>query len=220
MNIKPVAIIKNDLPEKFGVPKQSGLAASFKSKIVFEREYANHEAFRGLEGFSHIWVIWGFSETGGKWSPTVRPPRLGGNTRMGVFATRSPFRPNGLGLSSVRLEKVEFTENGGCELTVSGADMKSGTPVYDIKPYLAEFDSHPDAFSGFASGETPKLCVTDKKGCADIFSPERRKALFELLSLEIRPQYHEDGKTYRLSFAGKTVSFRIIGGTAEILEIK
>ena len=220
MDIKPIAIVKNDLPEKFGVPKQSGLTVNFKSKIVFERKFANHEAFRGLEGFSHIWVIWGFSEADGKWSPTVRPPRLGGNARMGVFATRSPFRPNGLGLSSVRLEKIEFTENGGCELTVFGADMKSGTPVYDIKPYLTEFDSHPEAFSGFASGKTPKLNVTDEKGCADIFSSERRKALFELLSLEIRPQYHKDGKIYKLSFADKTVSFRIIGTTAEILQIK
>lgn len=220
MNIKPIAIIKNDLPDKFGVPKQSGLAKDFESKIVFEREYANHEAFRGLEEFSHIWVIWGFSETDGKWSPTVRPPRLGGNARMGVFATRSPFRPNSLGLSSVRVKKIEFTANGGCEITLLGADMKSGTPVYDIKPYLPEFDSHPEASSGFASGETPKLNVTDRLGCADIFSPDRRRALFELLSLEIRPQYHEDGKIYKLSFAGKTVSFRNCGETAEILEIK
>lgn len=217
MNIKPIAKIKNDLPEKFGVPKQSGLAASFKSKIIFEPEFAIPEAIRGLEGFSHIWLIWGFSETSGKWSPTVRPPRLGGNARMGVFATRSPFRPNSLGLSSVKLESID-TAMG--EITVSGADMKDGTPIYDIKPYLPEFDSHEDALSGFAAPKTPRLTVVDKNGCLEVFSEERRKALIELLSFEVRPQYHEDGKVYRMSFAQKTVEFRISGKTAEILKIR
>lgn len=218
MDIKPIAKIKNDLPEKFGVPKQSGLAMNFKSKIVFEEEFSIREAMRGLEEFSYIWVIWGFSETDGKWKPTVRPPRLGGNRRMGVFATRSPFRPNSIGLSSVKLEKIGF-ESGRCVLTVSGADMKDGTPVYDIKPYLPEFDSHEGASSGFAKPETPRLCVTDKNGCADIFDEERRSALFELLSFEIRPQYHVDGKVYKFSFGGKTVKFTVSENTAEILEI-
>ena len=136
---------------------------------------------------------------------------------MGVFATRSPFRPNSLGLSSVKLESID-TAMG--EITVSGADMKDGTPIYDIKPYLPEFDSHEDALSGFAAPKTPRLTVVDKNGCLEVFSEERRKALIELLSFEVRPQYHEDGKVYRMSFAQKTVEFRISGKIAEILKIR
>ena len=152
MELKAIAHMRSDFPEKFGIPRQSGLVEELESRIVFEKEYAIAEAFRGLEEYSHIWIIWGFSRNEGKeWSPTVRPPRLGGNTRKGVFATRSPFRPNNLGLSCVKLENIEFTENEGTVLYVSGADLMDGTPIYDIKPYLTLADCHPEAVCGFAA---------------------------------------------------------------------
>ena len=155
--MKIIAHIYTDFKTKFGLPRQSGLVDAIKGKIVFEPEYRNADAFRGLEDFSHIWLIWQFSEAVREnWSPTVRPPKLGGNTRMGVFATRSPFRPNPIGLSAVRLEKIEFTKNEGPVLTVSGCDLENGTPIYDIKPYLAYADSRPDATGGFTDTLTLK----------------------------------------------------------------
>ena len=150
MEMKVIAHIRSDFPTKFGIPHQSGRIQELKADIIFEPEYRNHEAFRGLEEYTHIWLIWEFSQAVRKeWSPTVRPPRLGGNVRMGVFATRSPFRPNPIGLSSVKLESVEFSEKYGPVLHVSGADLMDGTPIYDIKPYLAYVDSHPEAAGGF-----------------------------------------------------------------------
>lgn len=150
-SIKPIAYIRNDFPDKFGIPRQSSLINTLKAEIVFEPEYRNPEAFRGLEDYSHIWLIWGFSEnTKSNWTATVRPPRLGGNTRMGVFATRSPFRPNPLGLSSVRLESIELHSEHGPILHILGADLMNGTPIFDIKPYLPYADSHPEASEGFA----------------------------------------------------------------------
>ena len=152
MELKVIARIRTDFKEKFGIPRQSGIAKT-AAKIIFEPKYRVKEALRGIEGYSHIWLLWEFSEALREdWSPTVRPPRLGGNTRMGVFATRSPYRPNSIGLSSVRLVSVEETENDGCVLNVEGADLLDGTPIYDIKPYLAFTDSHPDAIGGFADG--------------------------------------------------------------------
>ena len=162
MNIKPIAHIQTDFPTKFGVPRQSGIIESLKGRIVFEPEYRNAEAVRGLEEFSHIWLLWEFSEAVREdWSPTVRPPRLGGNVRKGVFATRSPFRPNPIGLSSVKLDKVEIDPKLGPVLHVSGADLMDGTPIYDIKPYIAYTDSHPDAVSGFASTPAEYLLDVD-----------------------------------------------------------
>ena len=160
--MKVIARIHTDFPTKFGIPRQSGIIASLQGRIVFEPEYRNPEAVRGLEAFSHIWLLWEFSEClRDSWSPTVRPPRLGGNVRKGVFATRSPFRPNPIGLSSVRLEKVDIDPTLGPVLYVSGADLMDGTPIYDIKPYIAYTDSHPDAVSGFASTPAEYLLEVD-----------------------------------------------------------
>jgi len=190
--MKIIAHIRTDFPTKFGIPRQSGLA-DFEATIVFEPEYRKEEALRGIEGYSHLWLIWKFSEAErDTWSPTVRPPRLGGNKRMGVFATRSPFRPNPIGLSSVKLLGIEKTDEGSV-LLVSGADLMDGTPIYDIKPYLAFTDSHPDANGGFADAK--------KAYALQVYFPEdllakipesKRDALLELLSEDPRPQYIDD----------------------------
>lgn len=210
--MKIIAHIHTDFPEKFGVPRQSGLVESLQGRIVFEPAYRKTEALRGLDAFSHIWLIWEFSQCVREtWSPTVRPPRLGGNTRMGVFATRSPFRPNPIGLSCVRLEKIEYTPHLGPVLHVLGADLIEGTPLYDIKPYLPFTDSRPEASSGFA-GE--KISYALKVS----FPPEHlekvparyRKALLDLLSQDPRPSYQQDEKrVYGLSFAGMEVHFTV-----------
>ena len=208
-----IARIRNDFPTKFGLPRQSGLAPSLRSKIVFEPAYRQAEALRGIEGFSHIWLIWGFSESQG-WSPTVRPPRLGGNVRMGVFATRSPFRPNPLGLSSVRLEAVEKDGDNGLVLIVSGADLMDGTPIYDIKPYLPEADSHPDATDGFVGENAQRLLEVDiAPGLAASLSPDQLVTLREILAQDPRPAFHDDPeRIYGLSYAGCDVHFTVAGG--------
>ena len=210
-----IARIHNDFSTKFGLPRQSGLAPSLRSKIVFEPAYRVPEALRGLEGFSHIWLIWGFSESKG-WSPTVRPPRLGGNVRMGVFATRSPFRPNPLGLSSVRLEAIEKDGDNGLVLVVSGADLMDGTPIYDIKPYLPGADAHPEATSGFV-GEHPQVLleVEIAPELVAALSDAQLATLREILAQDPRPAYHagqpDANRTYGLSYAGRDIHFIVEG---------
>lgn len=217
--MKIIARIHTPFNTKFGIPRQSGVAAEVKGEIVFEPEYREPEAVRGLEGFSHIWLIWCFSESvTDKWSPTVRPPRLGGNVRMGVFATRSPFRPNPLGLSSVELEKIEFTSDRGPVLHVRGADLMDGTPIFDIKPYVAYSDSHPDALSGFLGTATfKKLRVTLPDGISDAL-PE---GLVDVLSNDPRPRYHDDPeRVYGMQYAGHEVKFRVSGDELIVLSIQ
>lgn len=217
--MKIIARIHTPFNTKFGIPRQSGVAAEVKGEIVFEPEYREPEAVRGLEGFSHIWLIWCFSESvTDKWSPTVRPPRLGGNVRMGVFATRSPFRPNPIGLSSVELEKIEFTSDRGPVLHVRGADLMDGTPIFDIKPYVAYADSHPDALSGFLGAATfKKLRVTLPDGVSEPL-PE---GLIDVLSNDPRPRYHDDPeRVYGMQYAGYEVKFRVSGDELTVLSIQ
>ena len=217
--MKIIARIHTPFNTKFGIPRQSGVAAEVKGEIVFEPEYREPEAVRGLEGFSHIWLIWCFSESvTDKWSPTVRPPRLGGNVRMGVFATRSPFRPNPIGLSSVELEKIELTSDRGPVLHVRGADLMDGTPIFDIKPYVAYADSHPDALSGFLGAATfKKLRVTLPDGVSDAL-PE---GLIDVLSNDPRPRYHDDPeRVYGMQYAGHEVKFRVSGDELTVLSIQ
>ena len=207
MEIGPVAVYRGALGSKFGIPRQSGLVPSLRGRIVFEPEYRNREALRGLEGFDRIWLIWGFSANKpakGEWQPTVRPPRLGGNVSMGVWATRSPFRPNPLGLSCVELEGID-----GMDLLVKGADLMDGTPVYDIKPYVAYADSFPEARCGFASCAPEAVLEVRIPEDLDI-TPEEREALTALLSLDPRPAYQEDpDRVYGMPFGGREVHFRV-----------
>ena len=211
-----IARIHNDFPTKFGLPRQSGLAPSLRSKIVFEPAFRVPEALRGLDGFSHIWLIWGFSESEG-WSPTVRPPRLGGNVRMGVFATRSPFRPNPIGLSSVRLEVIETDGENGLVLIVTGADLMDGTPIYDIKPYLPGVDAHPEATDGFV-GAHPQTLLTVQldPSLTAVLSAGQQAALREILAQDPRPAYHagqpDSGRIYGLSYAGRDIHFTVCDG--------
>ena len=221
--MKTIARIHTDFPTKFGIPRQSGIIPSLQGCIVFEPEYRNPEAVRGLEDFSHIWLLWEFSEAvRDSWSPTVRPPRLGGNVRKGVFATRSPFRPNPIGLSSVRLEKVELDPKLGPVLYVSGGDLMDGTPIYDIKPYIAYTDSHPDAVSGFAS--TPAEYLLDVDFPQDLLQqvPEsQRESLIEVLAHDPRPQYQDDpSRVYGMAFGGMEVKFMVDGIQLTVLEVK
>ena len=220
--IKPIAYIYNDLKTKFGVPRQSGLAESFVSEIVFEPEYRVADAFRGLSDFSHIWLIWSFSEARTEaFSPTVRPPRLGGNTRMGVFATRSPYRPNSLALSCVRLIEVKSTKEKGCVLTVSGADLMNGTPIYDIKPYIPYADCIPEAESGFAPDGGKRLLVTGDENLFSKMDNTRKNALFELLARDPRPQYHDDeSRVYGMAYGEFEVKFRVSGETLFIESVE
>jgi len=209
MEIKPIATIHTPFPEKFGVPRQSGLAG-IQGKIIFNEEYRNPDAIRGLEGYSHIWLLWHFSQSVREgWSPTVRPPRLGGNTRMGVFATRSPFRPNSIGLSSVELVKIDYTAKDSPVLYVRGADMVDGTPVFDIKPYLSFTDSHPDARCGFAEekyGYSLEVEIPENHLCK--IPPESRDAFYEVLKNDPRPAYQENPeRIYKMSYLDFTVSF-------------
>ena len=220
--MKPIAYIHTDLPEKFGIPRQSGLVKELKGKIIFEPEYRNHEAFRGLEEYTHIWLIWEFSQAVRKeWSPTVRPPRLGGNVRMGVFATRSPFRPNPIGLSSVRLESVEFSEKYGPVLHVSGADLMDGTPIYDIKPYLAYVDSHPEAAGGFTDQiQDHKLKVEFPEELLKKIPVEKREALLAVLANDPRPGYQKDPeRKYGMSFGSWDIHFKVDGEQLRVLEV-
>lgn len=206
-----IARIHNDFPTKFGLPRQASLAPSLRAKIVFESAYRVAEALRGLEGFSHIWLIWEFSESQG-WNPTVRPPRLGGNVRMGVFATRSPFRPNPIGLSCVRLESIEDDGTDGRVLLVSGADLMDGTPIYDIKPYLPGVDAHPEATDGFVGANRQSLLDVElAPELAACLTDNQRATLCEILAQDPRPAYHDDpGRSYGLSYAGRDIHFTVV----------
>ena len=221
--MKTIARIHTDFPTKFGIPRQSGIIPSLQGRIVFEPEYRNAEAVRGLEDFSHIWLRWEFSEAvRDSWSPTVRPPRLGGNIRKGVFATRSPFRPNPIGLSSVRLEKVDIDPNLGPVLYVSGADLMDGTPIYDIKPYIAYTDSHPEAISGFAS--TPAEFLLEVDFPQDLLKqiPENQiESLIAVLAHDPRPQYQDDPeRVYGMAFADLEVKFKVEGNRLVVVQIE
>ena len=213
MEVKPIAHIETDFPSKFGVPRQSGLVKGLKGRIVFEEEYRDPEALRGLEGFSHIWLLWDFSEARREnegWRPTVRPPRLGGNRRMGVFATRSPFRPNNIGLSSVRIIGIELHTSEGPVIEVEGADLMDGTPIFDIKPYLPFTDSHPDALAGFAEETFANQISTVRfsQELLSAFDEEHIEVLREVLLSDPRPHYHDDSeRIYAMEFAGKEVKF-------------
>ena len=205
-----IARIRNDFPTKFGLPRQASLAPSLRATIVFEPAYRVAETLRGLDGFSHIWLIWQFSESEG-WSPTVRPPRLGGNVRMGVFATRSPFRPNPIGLSCVRLEAIVEDGPNGRVLLVSGADLMDGTPIYDIKPYLPGVDAHPEATDGFVGTRPQELLdVEIAPELAASLTDNQLATLREILAQDPRPAYHDDpGRTYGLSYAGRDIHFTV-----------
>ncbi len=217
-----IARIHTDFPTKFGIPRQSGLIHDLKAEIVFEPEYRNPDALRGIEEFSHIWLLWEFSEAvRDEWSPTVRPPRLGGNKRMGVFATRSPFRPNAVGLSSVRLESVELHTDRGPILHVSGADLMDGTPIYDIKPYLAFADSHPEATGGFADRTKEYALEVEISGeIIQKVNPNKREALKAVLAHDPRPSYQNDPeRVYGMEFAGYEVKFRVAEGVLSVIDI-
>ena len=220
--ITPIARMKSDFATKFGIPRQSGLVEELRSTIVFEPEYRNEDALRGIEDFSHLWIIWQFSEAvRTQWSPTVRPPRLGGNTRMGVFATRSPFRPNHLGLSCVRLLGVERTENCGVVLHVGGADLMDGTPILDIKPYIPYSDCHSDASGGFTETAEDFLLGVDFP--ADLLQKlpaDKQEALLGVLSHDPRPSYQQSGeRIYGLTFAGFDVRFTVENRILNVVDV-
>ena len=222
VNIQVIARMHSDFATKFGIPRQSGLVEELRSTIVFEPEFRNPDALRGIEDFSHLWIIWQFSEavrTG--WSPTVRPPRLGGNTRMGVFATRSPFRPNNLGLSSVKLLGVEHTDEYGTVLHVGGADLMDGTPIFDIKPYIPYGDCHPEATGGFTdtAGEF-LLKVEFPEELLNILPAEKREAAIGVLSHDPRPSYQrKPDRIYGLTFAGFDIRFKVAEDVLTVVEI-
>jgi tRNA-Thr(GGU) m(6)t(6)A37 methyltransferase TsaA len=222
MELKIIAHIRTDLPEKFGIPRQSGLAKNLKGTIVFETEYRNPDALKGIEEFNYIWLIWQFQGTGREsWSPTVRPPRLGGNTHVGVFATRSPFRPNSIGLSSVKLDSVDYVSENGPLLHVSGIDLKDNTPIYDIKPYLHYIDSHEDALDGFAENTKDyKLDVDFPKELLDKLPENKREGIIEILSQDPRPAYHNDGeRQYGVAYAGYDVHFTVKEGKVQVYSV-
>jgi len=218
----PVARIRNDFISKFGLPRQSGLIQTLESTLVFEPEFRNSDALRGLEDYTHLWLIWGFSENVREgWSPTVRPPRLGGNKRMGVFATRSPFRPNPLGLSCVKLRSINLNDPSSPTLTITGADMMNGTPVYDIKPYLPYTDSIPDAVGGFAHGapEAP-LTVEFPEHWLKMVPGKKRATLMQVLAADPRPAYQENPeRVYGFGYAGLDIRFRVKDGVLTVVEI-
>ena len=222
VTIRPIAHIESDFPEKFGIPRQAGLVEELRARVVFEEPFRNPEALRGIEGFSHLWLIWQFSENvRADFSPTVRPPRLGGNTRLGVFATRSPFRPNALGLSCVRLLGLEKTREKGTVLLVAGADLMDGTPIFDIKPYLPYADCRPEATSGFAPDAPEKLKVVFPAAALETIPPDKREALRGVLENDPRPRYHSDPeRLYAMSFAGLTVRFRVKDGTLRVENVE
>ena len=210
INIQIIARMRSDFATKFGIPRQSGLVEELRSTIVFEPEYRNADALRGIEGFSHLWIIWQFSEAvRSDWSPTVRPPRLGGNTRMGVFATRSPFRPNHLGLSCVKLLGVEETEEFGTVLHVGGADLMDGTPIFDIKPYVPYADCHPEAAGGFTDTAGQYLLqVVFPEELLSLLPADKRQAAISVLSHDPRPSYQRNpDRVYGLTFAGYDIRF-------------
>ncbi len=215
MIIEPIAHIRTGFSEKFGIPRQSGRVPALTGRIVFEKEYRHPDALREIEGFSHLWLIFDFSESHtDTFSPTVRPPRLGGNRRVGVFASRSPFRPNSLGLSCVKLERVEHTERDGDVLVVSGVDLLDGTPIYDVKPYLPSSDRIEDALGGYADAEAShRLKVVCPEG---LLPDEIREAVVACIADDPRPAYQEDGRTYSFTYAGVDVSFTVEGDTAAV----
>ena len=222
MDFKIIARIKTDFKEKFGIPRQSGIAKT-KAKIVFEPEYRVREALRGLDGYSHLWLLWEFSEAQRDgWSPTVRPPRLGGNKRMGVFATRSPYRPNPIGLSSVKLIEIEESENDGTVLIVEGADLLDGTPIYDVKPYLAYTDAHPDAIGGFADDVRDySIKVNFDLHLLKQIPEDKRDALITILENDPRPSYKEEGeREYGMKYAGFDVFFTVNDGELTVTKIE
>lgn len=221
--MKYIASIKTDFKEKFGIPRQSGLVKEAKGKIIFEKRYRDINAIRGLEEFSHIWVIWEFSKAKrDKWSPTVRPPLLGGNTRMGVFATRSPFRPNPIGMSLVKLDEIEITENYGAILHVSGVDILDDTPVIDIKPYLPYTDSIPDAKAGFTEGlKKRELKVEAEKELLSKIDKEKKEEIINILRNDPRPSYQEDGeRIYSMCYGEYEIKFSVISDILIIKDIR
>ena len=224
MDIHPIAHIHTSFPEKFGIPRQSGLAQSLPGKVVFEPQYRNPDCLRGLEGFSHIWLIWEFSANRSqKWQPTVRPPRLGGNEYMGVFATRSPFRPNPLGLSCVEVEGIDYDADCGPVINVKGTDLMDGTPIYDIKPYLRYSDSRPEAVCGYVDSLQEailEVSVPDQIS-AELESAGILAPLVETLSLDPRPSYHNDPqREYGMSFSGYNVKFKVTDGVVEVIDLQ
>ena len=222
VSIRVIARMKSDFPTKFGIPRQSGLVDELRSTIIFEPEYRNPDALRGIEEFSYIWLIWQFSEAvRQEWSPTVRPPRLGGNTRMGVFATRSPFRPNNLGLSSVKLLGVEHTKEYGTVLHVAGADLMDGTPIFDIKPYIPYSDSHPNASGGFTDQANDFLLdVNFPENLLEIIPSEKQAAAIGVLSHDPRPSYqNQSDRIYGLTFSGFDIRFKVNGKNLTVLDV-
>lgn len=219
--MKIIARICTDFPQKFGIPRQSGLVQELKGIIIFEKEYRSEEAVKGLEGFNYIWLLWQFQGTDREnWSATVKPPRLGGNTHMGVFATRSPFRPNNIGLSSVKLDGMEFTENGPV-LHVSGIDLRDGTPIYDIKPYLPYTDCHTDASGGFANEvKDYELAVDFPAELLEILPEKKRKGIIEVLKQDPRPSYHNNSeRRYGVAYAGFDIHFTVRDGVVRVFEV-
>ncbi len=222
VEMKIIARIESAYQEKFGIPRQSGLVPSLTARIVFEPAFRNPDALRGIDGFSHLWLVWQFSKAvRSDWSPTVRPPRLGGNARVGVFASRSPFRPNAIGLSCVKLEAVAQDPACGPVLIVSGADLLDGTPIFDIKPYLPYADSIPEAVGGFASSApVPRLAVEAEDGVLSPLPVQTRTALLDVLALDPRPSYQDDPeRVYGMRFAGFEVKFRVVGQTLRLISV-
>lgn len=225
MEIHPIAVIRTEFSEKFGIPRQSGLASSLRGRIVFEKEYRNPDALRGLEDFSHIWLLWDFSENhrADGWSPLVRPPRLGGNASVGVFATRSPFRPNSIGLSCVELDHIDYDDASAPIIYIKGADLMDGTPIYDIKPYIAYADSRPDSRCGYV-GALPErqLDVKIPENVRDRFAGLLDlDALTQVLSLDPRPSYQSDPeRLYGMSFSGHNIRFRTDGEVVDVIDIE
>ena len=224
MEIKPIARIYTEFPEKFGIPRQSGLAKALRGRIIFEPQYRNPDALRGLEGFSHLWLIWEFSanRTSRQWQPTVRPPRLGGNAHLGVFATRSPFRPNPLGLSCVEIDSIDLFTEDGPVITVKGADLMDGTPIYDIKPYIRYADSRQQAVCGYVDAleERSLKVVFPSELSGRIGDTSVIPSLIETLRLDPRPSYHDDPeRVYGLSFAGLNVKFQVNGQVLTVVDV-
>ena len=220
--LQVIARMHSDFATKFGIPRQSGLVEELRSTIVFESEFRNADALRGIEDYSHLWILWQFSEAvRQEWSPTVRPPRLGGNTRMGVFATRSPFRPNSLGLSCVKLLGIEQTEKQGTVLHVGGADLMDGTPIFDIKPYIPYADCHPEASGGFTDTAGEFLLKVDfPAGLLEVLPPEKREAAIGVLSHDPRPSYQRKaGRVYGLTFAGFDIRFTVEDDVLTVQEV-
>ena len=223
VNIQVIARMRSDFPTKFGIPRQSGLVEELESTIVFEPEFRKPDALRGIEGFSHLWIIWQFSQAvREEWSPTVRPPRLGGNTRIGVFATRSPFRPNNLGLSCVKLLGIEETEKDGTVLHVAGADLMDGTPIFDIKPYIPYSDSFPEAIGGFTDTAAEYILDVDFPATLlEILPENKRQAAIGVLSHDPRPSYQrKPDRIYGLTFAGFDIRFTVKDNTLSVHEVR